>query len=205
MDRDWLVGGVALVEVIALEHARHGVLRGQTNKVGRRERVHPGGVERHLGLRRVENLEDLLLVGLGVVQHLLTGLWRAGSALAAGVADHAGEVADQEDDLVAQLLELTQLVDQHRVPQVQVGRGWVEARLDAQRLAALELLHQFRLDQYLFRTALDKRQLLFNRLHRQTRNARIQGEPTIQDRPSNTSFATDCDPNGAPQRLCALA
>ncbi len=106
---------------------------------------------------------------------------------------------------MAQLLELTQLVDQHRVPQVQVRGGRVEAGLDAQRLAALELLNQFRLDQYFFRTALDKRQLLFNRLHRQTRKAQIQGEPTIQDRPSNTSFAKECDPGTGLRRLRALA
>jgi hypothetical protein len=43
---------------------------------------------------------------------------------------------------VAQLLELAQLVDKHRVTQVQVRRGRIEAGLDAQRLAALELLNQ---------------------------------------------------------------
>ncbi len=106
---------------------------------------------------------------------------------------------------MAQILELTQLVDQHRVPQVQVGRGRIETCLDTQRLAALELLNQFRLDQHFFRTALDKRQLLFNRLHRQTRKAQIQGEPTIQDRPSNTSFAKECDLTTGLRRLRALA
>ena len=54
-----------------------------------------------------------------------------------GVADHPGEVADQEDHLVAQVLELPHLVEQHGVADVQVRRGRVEAGLDAQRAARL--------------------------------------------------------------------
>ena len=37
---------------------------------------------------------------------------------------------------MAEVLELPQLVDQHRVAEVQVGRGGIEAGLDPQRLAA---------------------------------------------------------------------
>ncbi len=44
-------------------------------------------------------------------------------------------------------LEQRHLVDEHRVPEVQVGRGRVEAGLDAQRLAALQLLLEIGLEQ----------------------------------------------------------
>ena len=64
-----------------------------------------------------------------------------------------------------QLLELAQLVDQHCVPEVQVRRGRIETGLDAQRLAALQLGHQFRLDKNFLCATLDQRQLLFDRLH----------------------------------------
>lgn len=64
-----------------------------------------------------------------------------------------------------QLLELAQLVDQHGVPEVQIGGGWIETGLDAQGLPALELGDKLRLDQDLFRSTLDQRQLLFDRLH----------------------------------------
>ena len=57
-----------------------------------------------------------------------------------GIADHAGEVPDEEGHLVPELLELAHLVEQHRVPEVQVGRRRIEARLHLQRRAALELL-----------------------------------------------------------------
>src|SRR5690606_12973657 len=80
---------------------------------------------------------------------------RAGGVLAARVADHAGEVADQELDLVPQLLEMAHLVDQHGVTEMQIGRGGVEAGLHTQGTAALEFLDQFGLDQQGVGAALD--------------------------------------------------
>ncbi|MNP74802.1 hypothetical protein D3C76_1717390 [compost metagenome] len=56
-----------------------------------------------------------------------------------------------------QILELAQLVNKDGMPQVQVGCGRIETRLDPQRLPALELLDQLGLYQYLFRTTLDQR------------------------------------------------
>ncbi|MCY1419856.1 hypothetical protein D9M71_354560 [compost metagenome] len=131
MDGDRLVGAVALAEVIAFEHASNGVLRRQANEVRRAQLVHPGGVEGHLGPGRIEDLEHLSLVGLGIIQDLLTGQRRASGALATGVADHSGEVADQEDHLVPELLELAQLINKHGMSQVQVRRGRIETCLDA--------------------------------------------------------------------------
>src|SRR3546814_7107899 len=54
------------------------------------------------------------------------------------VANHSGEIADQEDHLVAEVLELPHLVEQHGVADVQVRRGRVEAGLDPQRPARLQ-------------------------------------------------------------------
>ena len=48
-----------------------------------------------------------------------------------------------------ELLELAHLVEQHRVPEVQVRGGRIEARLHAQRRAALELPGEVRLGQHL--------------------------------------------------------
>ena len=159
VDGDRLAAGVALGEVVALEHARDGVARGELDHAGGADRLEPGGVEADLGLLRVEDLEHLGTVGVGVLQDLLARKRRAGRVLAAGVADHAGEVADQEHDVVAEVLEVAQLVDQHGVAEVQVGRGRVEAGLDAQRAAGFEFFDQFGLDQQFVGAALDQRQL----------------------------------------------
>ena len=58
--------------------------------------------------------------------------------LPVGIADHAGEVADDEDDPVAEVLELTHLLEQHAVPKVKVGRRRIEAGLDGERRAPLD-------------------------------------------------------------------
>ena len=50
-----------------------------------------------------------------------------------GIADHRGEVADQEDHLVAEVLHLPHLVQHNGVTEMDVRRGGVEAELDAQR------------------------------------------------------------------------
>ena len=52
--------------------------------------------------------------------------------LAGGVADEGGGVADEEDDGVAELLEVAQLAHEDRVAEVEVGGGGVEAGLDAE-------------------------------------------------------------------------
>ncbi len=43
---------------------------------------------------------------------------------------------------MAQLLELTQLVDEHSVAEVQIRSGRIEACLDAQRGAALQFCYK---------------------------------------------------------------
>ena len=108
------------------------------------ELVEPLGVVADLGLFGVEDLEDLLLVGFGVGVDLFAGERLAGDVLAGGVADERGGVADEEDDGVAELLEVAQLADEHRVAEVEVGRGGVEAGLDAQRDAGVAGLFEAR-------------------------------------------------------------
>ncbi len=127
---DRLPGLVALGEIVALEHPGHRVPRRQLDHAGRAHLGHPGGIELHAGQRRVEDLEDLRLVGFRVGPDFI-GRQRRPRRVAAGrITDQAGEVPDQEDHLVAESLEHRHAVDQHGVPEVQVGRGRVETRLD---------------------------------------------------------------------------
>ena len=100
----------------------------------------------------------------------LAGERRAGGVAARGIADEAGAVADEEDDGVAHVLEVLELADEHGVAQVQVGRGGIEAGLDAQRLAGLqrlfEALAQIALTNDFDRTFAQVGQLLVNRTER---------------------------------------
>ena len=137
--------GEAVVEIVALHHACHGVLGGQLDHAARTERITPLTVVTDLGARRVQHQRGLLVIGLGVGLDLLARQRRAGVVAARGVANHRGEIADQEDHLVAEVLQLAHLVQHHGVADVDVRRRRVQAQLDAQRhaagLRARQLLH----------------------------------------------------------------
>ena len=79
MQRDRLLFLEALVEVFALQHLRDGELRRQANDAFVAQLVEPLAVEAHFGLLAIEDLEDLRLVGFGVVVDLLARSAAAGS------------------------------------------------------------------------------------------------------------------------------
>jgi hypothetical protein len=160
VDGNRLAGLVTLGEVITLEHARHGVVGRETHHVGGGQRRQPARIEVDARALAVEDLEYLRLVGAGVVLDLGEGQRRARGIASGGIADHPGKVADQKGDLVPVLLELAHLVEQHRVPEMQVGRRRIEPRLDAQRRAALHFLRQLLLGEHLVRAALELCDLL---------------------------------------------
>ncbi len=67
--------------------------------------------------------------------------------------------------MVAQLLELAQLVDQNRMTQVQIRGGGIKARLDSQRAAAGDALAQFVFLNDLIRATAQQRQLFVHLDH----------------------------------------
>ncbi len=75
------------------------------------------------------------------------------------VADAAREIADQERDVVPELLELPHFIEQHGVTQVQVRRGRIESGLDMQRFAALQFGNQLTFREQFLRAALELGQL----------------------------------------------
>ena len=127
----WILIGfcsvVPLMEIVPLEHPRDIVMRAQMDQRFRGHRTHPPAVELHQGLRRIENFEDLPLVGFGIFQHLLLRKRDARLRLAGRITDHAGEIADQEDHLMSEFLKVLELVDQDRMAQMQIRRGRIEA------------------------------------------------------------------------------
>ncbi len=116
---------------------RDGELGHELDEVVVGELVEPLGVEADFGFFAVEDLEDLVLVGLGVGGDFFAGEGLAGDVFAGGVADEGGAVADEEDDGVAELLEVLELAHEHGVAEVEVGGGGVEAGLDAEGDARL--------------------------------------------------------------------
>ncbi len=89
----------------------------------------------------------MLFVGLRVALQLLRRQRLACCIAATRIADHPGEIADQKDDLVTQLLELAHLVEQHGVAEVQIGRGGIETGFHAQPAAGAQPLFELFLEQ----------------------------------------------------------
>ena len=122
------------MKILPLQHPGHGVPGRQADEVLGLHGLHPAAVEVDDGLVRVQDFEDLALVGGGVGLDLLLGQGRPGLALARGVADEAGEVADEKNHLVPQVLEILELLNEHGVAQVQIRGGGVEPGLDPEGL-----------------------------------------------------------------------
>ena len=105
-----------------------------TMSVGR-QLVEPLGVERISVFARSRILKACSGTSSPSLAHLFAREARAQLVLARRVADHRGEVADEEDDRVPELLELPHLRHQDGVAEVEVGARRIEAGLHAQRLA----------------------------------------------------------------------
>src|SRR6185436_15952961 len=117
-------------------------------------RREPVAIPADLGALAIDDLEELVEVGLRVRAHFFLGQARARLVSPARVADERRVGADDEHDLVSQLLELTEFSKSDRVTQVDVGRRGVETLFHAERdlrpKRTLELLDQFRLgDEFL--------------------------------------------------------
>ena len=132
MDGDGLARGITLAEIIPFQHTRHSVFGGQLHQASGAEFLHPTGIEFDACPARIKDLEDLFFIGCSIPPNLFRRERFARQVLAAGIADHAGKVADEDNRLVAKLLKLAQLVDEHRVAQMQVRSRRVESRLDPQ-------------------------------------------------------------------------
>ena len=118
-----------LMEVVALQHLRDRVLGRQANPVLRFHLAQPLAVEAHLGFVEIEDLVHLGHVGLGIAPDLLCAERGACDGSPCWVADHAREVADDEDHRVTHVLEMFQLAQQNGVAKVQVRSGGIETRL----------------------------------------------------------------------------
>ncbi len=156
----------AVVKIVALHHPRHGKFGRQLDHAGRAQRLTPFAVVANLGLGRIEHQTGLLVIGFGVELDLLGRQRRARVVAPGRVANQAGEVANQKDDLVAEVLQLAHFVQHHGVADVDIGRGRVQPQLDAQRLAAglraRQLLHPLVLRQQLLHAAQRDFQRLLN-------------------------------------------
>ena len=148
VNRDRLAAVVAFAEVIAFQHARNRGAGRQFDHVDAAFATHPLGVENDPGLLAIQDFENLLLIGLGILMYLGLCQRRPGCALPGRISDHPGEVPDQEQHLMTEVLKLLELVDQDRVTEMQIRCGRIETGLDFQRTPLLQLRDELFFDEY---------------------------------------------------------
>ena len=162
MERDGFIGLVAFAEIIALQHAGYRMSGCQPDEPRRIDLIHPGGIEHHLGLLGLEDLENLVCIGMRVFHHLVAGKGGTRRILAAGITDHAGKITYQEQGMMAEILQMAHLVEQNRMSQVQVGCCRIESRFYPERTPGCELVRELLFEQELVASAPDDFQFLEN-------------------------------------------
>jgi hypothetical protein len=105
----------------------------------------------------------LVGVGGGIDEHLVASERRAGDGAAGRIADGGSEVADEEDGLVAEELELAKFFQGDRVAEMEVWRGRIHAELDAERSAKTEFFEEFLFRKHLGSAGDKSGELLFRR------------------------------------------
>src|SRR5213079_2963258 len=103
MEADRLLGCVPRREVLALKHPRHGDVRRLPDNVLEGQLPQPRRVELDTRSRDIEDLPELRAVRLRIHSDLVPGEWLARLRAPGGIADHTREVADDHDDLVAEV------------------------------------------------------------------------------------------------------
>jgi len=131
------------MKVVAFHHARHVVTRCQLDHAARTQWIAPFAVVANLGFGRVQHQAGLAVVGFGVDLDLLGRKRWAGAVAPRWVANQRGEVANQENHRMAQILQLAHLVQHHCVTDMDVWGGRVQPQLDTQRHAGGFTARQF--------------------------------------------------------------
>src|ERR1051325_7825720 len=95
---------------------------------------------------------------------------------------------------MAEILELFHFLEQHRMPEMEIGRGGIEAGFDLKRLSALEFFYQLIFEQNLDRAAAQQLDLLAGVLHASSRfqGTRMRRISRALPEFSSTSATTPC-------------
>jgi len=141
-------------EILALDEPRDGVPRGQLDQFLEAEGrlVPPTGFAAEplavvallvdLGIPHLQDFLHLRLVGRRVGLDFFRRHELAHLGLPGGIADKGGRIADEKDDLVAEVLELAQLAQQDGMAQVQIRCRGIKPGLDDEGSRLIELRAQ---------------------------------------------------------------
>ena len=130
-------------KIVAFHNPRQRVLRRKLNHPSCAQTVAPFGVVADFGFFRIKHQTGLREIGHGIFLDLFARQGRTGDISSARVSDHRGEIADQENHDMAEILKLAHLVQYYRMAQMQIRSGRVQSEFDPQGLSCLFGTGQF--------------------------------------------------------------
>ena len=137
VQRDRSMSAITRGEIVALEHACERMSGRYLDQARSAHIAEPARIEIHARALRIKDAKDLLFIGARIALHLFGRESRPGRVATARIANQAGEITYEKDDLMSELLECAHLVDEHGVAEVQIRRGRIEAGFDAQGCTCL--------------------------------------------------------------------
>ena len=108
------------------------------------------------GFLWIENFKNLRFISVGVCGDFFRSQLFARFGFTGRIADHPGEITDEKNYLMPEILELFHLLNEHRMTQMQIRRGRIESRFDAKRTPFLELCEELFFGKNLHSAALDE-------------------------------------------------
>src|SRR6185295_2836890 len=100
--------------------------------------LHPMMIELNDRSFWIENLKNLLFIVIRILRHFLAVELFPRIGFARRITDDAGEIADQKNHLVAKVLKLVHLLDQHGMSKMKIGSRGVESGVDPKRPTLFE-------------------------------------------------------------------
>ena len=124
---------VTFGEIVAFEHAGDIDLAVEAKEIEAGEFGEPFSVVADFGFLGIENFEDLVGVGFGVLFNGFGIEGWAGFGAPGGIADASGVISYDDNGEMASVLELSNFGENESVTEVEVRGGGVETEFDAER------------------------------------------------------------------------
>ena len=127
-----------VAEVLANQHLLKCHAAVQFNDFLKAHAFEPFAIEDDSGAFPAQDLEGLILIALRVFQDLFMRQLGTRDRSAAGIANHGGEVADDQYRGVTQILKISELFQHDAVSEMNVGCGRINPKFDIEGPALVE-------------------------------------------------------------------
>src|SRR5262245_29968496 len=117
-------------KIIALQYLSDGIFCTKSNYVFESHCAKPSAVEINNRFFRIKNFEYLSFECFSILIYFFTGERLAGDGPSGWIAYHSGEITDQENNFMTEILEMFHFAQQNSVAQMQIRSSWIKTGFD---------------------------------------------------------------------------